>query len=162
MCDPVTMTIMAVASTAAGIVGQVQSAKSQTAAIQAQATQAATEAASKASGETNDRLREARREQSRIKVAAGEAGLQLGGSIDLLLRDSQLQSSMAAGRIQDNQGRENGATSAEANSMLSRVTSPTLLGAGLQIAGAGIQGYGAGQSIQAQRPRVATPKAATP
>lgn len=151
MCDPVTMTIVAVASTAAGIVGQVQSAKAQQRAIDAQFEQSQKEFAAKASAETNDRLREARREQSRIKVAAGEAGLQLGGSIDLLLKDSMLQSSMAAGRIQDNQGREVLNAKAEADSMSSRVERPTLLSAGLQIANSGVSGYERGQSIKINR-----------
>jgi len=158
MCDPVTMTIVAVATSAAGIVGQVQSAKRQQAAIDAQYAQAQKEFAAKASAETNDRLREARREQSRIRVAAGEAGLQLGGSIDLLLKDSMLQSSLAAGRIQDNQGREIDNARAEADSMSSRIDKPTVLSAGLQIANAGLSGYQRGQSIKLSRPGPA-PKA---
>ena len=148
------MMVMAITSTAAQVVGQVQSAKAQQAAIDAQLQQNLTEFSAKASAETNDRLREARREQSKIKVAAGEAGLQLGGSIDLLLKDSNLQSSMAAGRIQDNMGREVNNAAAEANSMSSRIESPTLLSAGLQIGNSAVGGYQQGQSIQINRSKV--------
>lgn len=154
MCNPVAMMVMAITSTAAQVVGQVQSAKAQQAAIDAQLQQNLTEFSAKASAETNDRLREARREQSKIKVAAGEAGLQLGGSIDLLLKDSNLQSSMAAGRIQDNMGREVNNAAAEANSMSSRIESPTLLSAGLQIGNSAVGGYQQGQSIQINRSKV--------
>lgn len=154
MCEPVTiMTTLAVASTAAGIVSQVQSAKRQEAAIREQLAFTEEEINAKASGEVNDRLREARREQARIKVAAGEAGLKLGGSIDLLLQDSLMQAGLANERTLGNRERELRAARQEANSMLSRVEKPTLLGAGLQLASAGMQGYAAGTSMQINRRR---------
>lgn len=151
MCDPVTMTITAVAASAASIVGQVQSAKYQAEAIQAQFAQNQQEFAAKASAETNDRLREMRREQARVKVAAGEAGLQLSGSIDLLLKDSLMQGQLASTRIEDNRQREVLNAKAEADSMLSRNTSPTVLGAGIQLASAGMSGYAQGTSLKIAR-----------
>lgn len=145
------MTSLAIATTAAGIVSQVQSAKRQEAAIRDQLAVTENEINDKASGEVNDRLREARREQARIKVAAGEAGLKLGGSIDLLLQDSMMQAGLANERTLGNRERETAAARAEANSMLSRVERPTLLGAGLQLATAGMNGYAAGTSMKINR-----------
>lgn len=145
------MTTLAIASTAAGIVSQVQSAKRQEAAIRDQLVVAEAEINDKASGEINDRLREARREQARIKVAAGEAGLKLGGSIDLLLQDSMMQAGLSNERTLGNRERETANARAEANSMLSRVERPTLLGAGLQLATAGMNGYASGTSMKINR-----------
>lgn len=152
MCEPVTiMTTLAVVSTAASIVSEVKAAKGQEAAIRDQLAVAETEISDKASAEINDRLREARREQGRIKVAAGEAGLRLGGSIDLLLQDSLMQAGLANERTIGNRDRELTAARAEANSMLSRVERPTLLGAGLRLASAGMSGYSSGTSLKIAR-----------
>lgn len=152
MCEPVTiMTTLAIASTAASIVGEVKSAKRQEAAIREQLAATEAEVNTKASAEVNDRLREARREQARVKVAAGEAGLKLGGSIDLLLMDSMMQAGLSNERTLGNRERELRAARSEANSMLSRVERPTLLGAGLRLASAGMQGYASGQSMKLNR-----------
>lgn len=145
------MTALAVAGTAASVVSQVQSAKRQEAAIRDQLATTQNEINDKASAEVNDRLREARREQARIKVAAGEAGLKLGGSIDLLLQDSLMQAGLSNERTIGNQERELTAARAEANSMLSRVEKPTILGAGLQLATAGMNGWSSGKSMQISR-----------
>lgn len=152
MCNPVAaMVALTVASTAAQIVTETRAAKRQEAAIREQLAVSEQEIADKASGEINERLREARREQARIKVAAGEAGLQLGGSIDLLLQDSMMQAGLANARTLNNQGRELTNVRAEANSMLSRVERPTVLGAGLRLATAGMQGYASGTSLKINR-----------
>lgn len=148
MCEPVSiMTALAVTSAAAGIVSQVKSAKAQEAAIREQLAENLEQNTDKAASEINERMREARREQGRIKVAAGEAGLQLTGSIDTLLRDSLMQSNLAETAIIDNRDRANDGAYREAKSMMSQVESPTVLGAGLQLATAGMQGYSAGTSI---------------
>lgn len=161
MCEPVTiMTSLAVASTAASIVSQVRGAKAQEAAIRDQLQAAEQETNSKAVAEINERQRAARREQARIKVAAGQAGLQLGGSIDTLLQDSLMQAGLAEERITDNRDTELRNTRREANSMLSRVESPTLLGAGLQLASSAVSGYSAGKSLQLARAGTASKAAA--
>lgn len=152
MCEPVTiMTTLAIATTAASIVSEVQSAKAQEKAIRAQLEQTNTEINQKASAEVNDRQRAARREQARIKVAAGEAGLQLGGSIDQLLSDSLMQAGLSHERTSQNRENELLSANAEANSMLSRVERPTILGAGLRLASAGAQGYAQGTSMKINR-----------
>lgn len=153
MCDPITATVVAlsVVSTASSIVAETRAAKRQEAAIREQLAVSEQEINDKASGEINERLREARREQARIKVAAGEAGLQLGGSIDLLLQDSMMQAGLANARTLNNSSRELANVRAEANSMMSRVEKPTVLGAGLRIATAGLQGYSSGTSLKINR-----------
>lgn len=151
MCDPISMTVAAVATAAAGVVTQVQAAKRQEAAIRDQLAISQKEIDNKATAELNDRQRAARREQARIRVAAGQAGLQLGGSIDSLLQDSLMQAGLAGERTLDNRAAEQRNVAAEANSMLSRVERPTLLGAGLQIANAGMNGYSQGKSMQIAR-----------
>ena len=145
------MTVAAVATAAAGVVTQVQAAKRQEAAIRDQLAISQKEIDNKATAELNDRQRAARREQARIRVAAGQAGLQLGGSIDSLLQDSLMQAGLAGERTLDNRAAEQRNVAAEANSMLSRVERPTLLGAGLQIANAGMNGYSQGKSMQIAR-----------
>lgn len=151
MCNPLVAAGLMIGTTAAQIVTEVKSAKRQEAAIREQLVQVEEEVNDKAAGEINDRLRESRREQARIKVAAGEAGLKLGGSIDLLLQDSLMQAGLSNERTLGNRGRELRAARNEANSMLSRVERPSLLGAGLRIATAGMNGYSMGQSMQISR-----------
>lgn len=151
MCEPTIMAAVAVASTAAGIVSQVKAAKVQEAAIREQLSAAQEQNTDKASDEINERLREARREQGRIKVAAGEAGLQLTGSIDTLLRDGLMQANLAEQATIDNRDRANEGVYREAASMMSQVEKPTVLGAGLQLATAGMQGYSSGVSMQSAR-----------
>lgn len=152
MCEPVSiMTALSVATTAAGIVTQVKAAKAQERAIAAQLAQSETEINDKATAEINERQRAARREQARIKVAAGQAGLQLGGSIDALLADSMMQAGLSEEALRDNQENQLRSVRSEANAAYSRVNKPSLLSAGLQLAGAGVSGYAAGLGIKAAR-----------
>lgn len=151
MCDPITMTVLAVASTAAGIVGEVKAAKRNTAAVHEQLAEVKNQIDQKTGAEINERQRAARREQGRTKVAAGEAGLQLGGSIDLLLKDSAMQAGLSEERSLDNRNNDVIAANREATSALSKIESPTILGAGLRIATAGMQGYSSGTSMKINR-----------
>ncbi len=161
MCDPVTvMVALNVAGAAAGIVTQVKAAKAQAKAINEQHGEVVQQNNEAASSQLNERLREQRREQGRIKVAAGETGLQLTGSIAGLLQDSLMQAGMAEDSINVNRDNANKAASREATSMMSRVEQPTVLGAGLQLASAGMSGYSAGVGIQNSR-AAAKAKAAT-
>lgn len=148
MCDPITISIaLAVATTAASVVGQVKAANAQEKAIRQNLHRAEAEIDQKASGDINERLRAQRREQARIKVAAGEAGLQLGGSIETLLKDSLMQSQLSAERTMSNRERALHGAREEANSALSQVEKPTVLGAALQLGSAAVSGYSQGQSI---------------
>lgn len=89
-----------------------------------------------------DQMRAARREQAQIRTAAGEAGLGLnGGSIESLLFDSAMQMELQGSRTLANLESRNAANDAEAESALSQIQRPTLLGAGLQVAGAAASGW---------------------
>ena len=141
MCDPVTASIVvgvtAVASSAASVVSQIKSANAQTKAINEQRAVVREETRQEATGELFDQMRAARREQAQIRSAAGEAGLGLNsGSIEGLLMDSAMQSELQGSRTVANMESKHRANEAEANSMLSRISKPTALGAGLQIASA--------------------------
>ncbi|EQB10421.1 hypothetical protein L284_17165 [Novosphingobium lindaniclasticum LE124] len=134
--------VTAVAGTTASVIGQAQTAKAQTKAINAQRGVVREETRQEATGELFDQMRAARREQAQIRTAAGEAGLGLNsGSIEGLLLDSAMQSELQGSRTIANMESKHRANEADANSMLSRVQSPTVLGAGLQIASTAAQGW---------------------
>ena len=156
MCEPFTMAALAITTTAATIYTQNKAASAAEAAIREQLSVAEREITNQEVAEVNDRLRQARKEQARIKVAAGEAGLQLGGSIELLLKDSLMQAQLARERIGMNATAQRHNVRAEANSMLSRIQKDTALGAGLKLASAGVSGWSQGQSLQIARDRIAT------
>lgn len=146
MCDPVSASIaLAVVSTvgtAGSVIAASKNAKAQTRAIRAQHERVAEENRDAASAEMFDQMRAARREQAEIRTAAGEAGLNLnGGSIESLLFDSAMQMELQGSRTIANLESRQAANDAEAESMLSQVQRPTLLGAGLQIAGAAASGW---------------------
>ena len=127
--------VTAVAGTTASVIGQAQTAKAQTKAINAQREVVREETRQEATGELFDQMRAARREQAQIRTAAGEAGLGLNsGSIEAILLDSAMQSELQGSRTIANMESKHRANEADASSMLSRVQSPTVLGAGLQIA----------------------------
>lgn len=139
MCDPVTAAIIvgatAVAGTAANAVAQIKGANAQTKAINEQRAVVREETRQEATGELFDQMRASRREQAQIRTAAGEAGLGLNsGSIEGLLLDSAMQSELQGSRTIANMEGKHRSTEAEANSMLSRISKLTGLGAGLQVA----------------------------
>jgi hypothetical protein len=137
MCDPITATTvaLAVATTVSSGVAQVKAAKAQTKAIRDQKEVVAEETRQAASGELFDQMRASRREQARIRTAAGEAGLSLASSsIDALLNDSAMQGELQGARSIANMESRHAANAAEAGSMLSRIQKPTALGIGLNTA----------------------------
>lgn len=145
------MTTLAVVSTAATTIGEIKAAKAQNKAITAQLAEQTAQIESQESAELNDRQRQVRREQARIRIAAGQQGLNTTGSVLSLLQDSAMQGALADERISQNADNQHKAASAEANSMYSRVSQPTILGAGLRIAQAGMGGYYQGKGIQASQ-----------
>ena len=142
MCLPAAAAavVLAAAAAAASVVSQIQSAKAQTKAINAQNDARQKEIDQAATGEINDRLREARREQGRIMVAAGEAGLNLSsGSVENLLMDSAMQAELSNDRSLANRESRKKAAAAEAQALIP--SRPTALGAGLQISLAAAKAY---------------------
>jgi hypothetical protein len=136
MCLPAAIAIpiaLAAATTAVGVIGQIQSANAANAAIKQQYKAAAKEVDQKTSQEITDRLRQARREMGRILVAAGESGLSLeSGAVKALESDAAMQASLANETSLANRESRKEALRADADSKM--VSKPTLLGAGLQIA----------------------------
>lgn len=156
MCDPLSATILAVASTAATIYSANRAADAQEAAIRDQLSMLEAESVTTETADVNEHLRAMRKEQARIRVAAGEAGLQLGsGSIETLLKDSMMQTSLAASNTRLNAERDRRAARAEANRGLSGIQKDTFLGAGLKLASAGVSGWSQGSSLQISRERAA-------
>jgi hypothetical protein len=148
MCLPAAIAIpvaLATATAAVSVVGQIQSANNAAKAIEAQYEQRKEQIDEKTSAEISDRLRQARREQGRIMVAAGESGVNTASPvIQGLLTDASMQATLSNQRSLANRESAREAARAEANAMMP--SQPTLLGAGLQIALSGAsaaQGAGA-------------------
>lgn len=147
MCAPVAaMTALAVASSAASVYSQTQSANAQVDAANKQAQQAANQQAYATEAEMGERVKQARAEQAKMTVAAGEAGV--GGlSFEAAITDSLLQQNLDLGAIQK-QGQFNNAAiktnleSATAGTRINKVA------AGLQVATAGANGYITGKNIE--------------
>lgn len=137
MCDPISIGIgLAVATTAVSVVGQIQSANKANARIQAEHDAKQHEVDLQTSEQISSRLREARREQGRIMVAAGESGLNTASPVvQGLLTDASMQATLANQESLANRASRKREITAEADADM--VTKPTMLGAGLQIALAG-------------------------
>lgn len=155
MCDPVSASIALAVVSTVGTVGQVvaarKTANAQEKSIRLQHERVAEENRDAASAEMFDQMRAARREQAKIRTAAGEAGLGLnGGSIEGLLFDSAMQMELQGSRTMANLESRNASNDADAESMLSQIQKPTLLGAGLQVAGAAASGFAGIQNSKLQ------------
>jgi hypothetical protein len=156
VCDPITAAVVvgvtSVAKAGADIIQQSKTAKAQTNALNKQMANAREETRREASSELFDSMREARREQGKVRAQAGEAGLSLiSGSIEDLLMDSAMQGEMRADRTLANMEARHRANVAEGESMASRIQKPTLLGAGLQMASAGASAWSGVQGAKIQR-----------
>lgn len=159
MCDPLTIALVALttATAAGGVYANNKGVSAQDKALREQLVNIEAEAGVTATSEVNDNLRAMRKEQARTRVAAGEAGLQLGsGSIEGILKDSLMQAGLATSATRLNQTRTNSSSTAETNSRLSQLQKDSALGAGLKIGSAAISGYASGKSIQISRTATAT------
>lgn len=156
MCLPLAAVaaIAAVAGTGMSLIAQSQAAKAQTKAIKAQNETAQEESRRKASGEMFDAMRATRREQGRIRAAAGEAGLSTtSGNVEALLVDSAMQGGLTQERVLANHESRTNNINAETASQLSRIQKPTALGAGLQLALSATNAYiGAGGKFTGPNP----------
>jgi hypothetical protein len=134
--------ITTVANAGAQLIQASKHAKAQAEALNKQLGIARQETRREASSELFDSMREARREQAKVRAQAGEAGLSLtSGSIEDLLMDSAMQGEMRADRTLANMEARHRANVAEGESMASRIQKPTLLGAGLQLGAAGTSAW---------------------
>lgn len=142
------MVTLAVVGTATETISQIQSAKQQTKAINNQLATVQQEIRTSEIAEINDRQRVARQEQARIRVAAGQAGLNIGGSVQALLKDSAMQNTLARERTRLNAENAQNSALADANSMHSRNERPSILGVGLRLATAAGSAYYGGKSVK--------------
>lgn len=143
MCLPAAIAIpvaLATAATAVSVVGQIRSANNAAKAIKKQYERKTEEIDDKTSAAINDRLRQARREQGRILVAAGESGLNLSSPVvEGLLMDASMQATLSNQRSLANRENAREAARTEANALMP--SKPTVLGAGLQIALSGASAW---------------------
>lgn len=150
MCDPVTMTVLAVASTGVSLYAQHETAKAQSDAIKTQQENERRETLERNEEELGQRVRAARESRARARVAAGESGA-LGASFAASMNQSLQDQDNDAALVAKNVAFSQRATDDRANTALSSIRSPSALEAGLQIGTAGVQGYDAGLSLQAKR-----------
>ncbi len=147
MCDPVTLTVLAIATTGVNLYAQSQTAKAQRNTINQQAENEREETLEAGEEELGVRIRAARESRARARVAAGESGA-LGASfaaqLNQSLSDSNLDAALVAKQIAFSQRNVDD----RANVALAGIRSPSALEAGLQIASAGVSGFATGQSIQ--------------
>jgi hypothetical protein len=111
----------------------------------------------------SDRALEAQKEQSRLKVIAGESGALGGLSADRVMNESKFNANADIATIENNRSNANLQTEREAKAgrvnaagQLASVQRGSLAGAGLQIAGA----YAAGSATEANLNRMNQSKVA--
>jgi len=143
MCDPVVAAaVVSTVAAGASARSQIKAAKRQTKAVRAQQAVVAEETRQQASGELFEQMRATRREQGRIRAAAGEAGLSLTSqTIEGLLADSAMQGGLQGSRTIANMESRHAANTAEAAAMLSQIHKPTAIGVGLQVGSAAAEGW---------------------
>lgn len=142
MCPPVIAAGLAIAATTASVVGQIQQSKAMAKAINAQSEQRADEIQDQASGEMFDRSVETFERIGMQRVAGSQRGLNdasrsLQMTNDAILFDYNFDNT----RTMLNAENAQKARLADTRSSLARAGRPTLLGAGLQIIGAGASAY---------------------
>ncbi len=155
MCDPVTMSVLAIATAGVQTYAQHQTAKAQADAINAQRKNEREEALESAEEELGQRIRAARERRSRARVAGGESGA-LGNSFIASINQSLQDQDMDAAIVQKNVAFAQRGIDDRANTALAGIRSPSALEAGLNIATAGVQGFSLGQSISDRRKAVGT------
>jgi osmotically-inducible protein OsmY len=146
MCDPLTAAIaIAAVSTGVQAIAGNQLASATNKALENQNRVRKEEIDKATTAEINDRLREKRREQGRILVAAGESGLSLtSGGVEALLLDSEMQAKLANDRSLAN--RESRKKASDAETLANMQSKTSALGAGLQIGLAAGNAYFANKS----------------
>lgn len=133
MCAPAIPLALTVASSAADLYAQDKAADKQTSALAEQRAAQREELRAKATTEAGERVKQARAERSRLRVAAGEAGI-TGQSFEAQLFDSYLQEDLDIGLLAKDSEFADRASHARYRSGLAGVSRPDYLAAGLQIA----------------------------
>ena len=152
MCDPVSMSVLAIASAGAGAYSQHKAANAQVDAANEQAEAQAEEMTAQRDQQIGQRVEAARAERARMRVAAGEAGVS-GASFEAQLRHSlgSVNQDVAVAKKQSSFNTR--AINANLKSNTASTKGVNALSSGLQIASAGASGYSAGLDIKAKRKR---------
>lgn len=153
MCDAIVLatTALSVAQSGAGIVGQRAAAKSQFRANARQREAQNEEIRAQASVRSGERVKQARAERARLRVAGGEANIG-GNSFQALLQDSIFQEDQDIATIGLDARFQDRASEARFLSANAAVRNPSLLENGLTLANAGARGFNLGQSITSRVP----------
>lgn len=155
MCEPVSLTILSIATAGVGLYAQSQTAKAQRKSIEAQQENERREAHESAEEELGVRVREAREKRARARVAAGESGA-LGASFAASINQSLADQDASAALVQKNVAFAARGIDDRASTAIAGIRDPSALEAGLTIAGAGVSGFNQGTSIAARRKASAT------
>lgn len=147
MCEPMTMAALSIASTAAQTIGQRSAAKAQFGANAAQRQAQNEEIAAKAGQKAGERVKQSYAEQSRLLVAAGEAGV-AGNSVSAVIGDAGAQADFDIADIGKNAEFEDRASQARFLSANASVQNPTFLSTALNLASSGVSGYAMGKSLE--------------
>ena len=140
MCDPVTATVLAVTSSALGANSQRSTARRQLRSNATQREQQQEQLQAQASVKAGERVKQARAEQARLRVAGGEAGIS-GLSFEAQLMDSTFQTDQDLALIEQNLAFADQASDTRFQSANNSVNNPSGLSTGLAIAGSGISAY---------------------
>jgi hypothetical protein len=150
MCEPTTLAIMAMASTAASTAGQMSQARATQKALGQQREAQAEEINAQVSQKAGDRVEAARAERARLRVAAGEAGVS-GNSFEAQIMDTVMQQEEDIGRVMMGGEFQQRASEVNYKSAMAQNRGPSPLAAGLNIASSGASGYATGLQIKTMR-----------
>lgn len=148
---------LGVASAGASFIQQAVTANSQNKAITDQLAQGQEQVKEQQASQLEQRQREGWKEQGRMQVAAGEAGLQLSsGSIESMLMDSQMQTSLDGGNINLNAEHQDQNLASEAGRYYSMVNNPSIIGSGLRLISSGLSGFNSGTANALKKNTIST------
>ena len=147
MCDPVTMTTLAIATTGYGIYQTNRAAEAQFDAQNQRAAAALEEQATSATEEIGARMKEYRKVRARARVAGGESGAQ-GQSFAVGLNQTIQDQDEAAALVAKNLALGSRSTLLDLASANASVRTISGLEAGLQIGSAGLGAYRGAKAAQ--------------
>lgn len=150
MCDPVSIAALAAASAGVSAYATNQQGKAQQAALDQSAVVQKEEAQAIAEEQLGDRVRAAREQRSRARVAQGETGLS-GQSFALTLNQSIQDQNQDSAKAAKNLAMQERGIEAGLAANKASVRKVSALEAGLSIASAGVSGYQAGGALQSAR-----------
>lgn len=133
------MLALSTAATAVRTYGTYQRGQARAKSVAQQRRYQAEEINASAEQEIGKRVRQARAERARMRVAAGEAGVS-GRSVTEMLQNNKLKEELDSSTIRKQAGFEQRGSQSRASMASSRIKSPNLALAGLQIGGA-VQDY---------------------